>query len=66
MNPPPFYIPVAHRISTLLHTGLSKDTLGVLIALLEAGVSPEALASVVKELRREAATLHQLSSAAAS
>ena len=30
---------VAHRISTLLHTGLSKDTLGVLIALLEAATT---------------------------
>jgi len=36
---------VAHRLSTILKTGLDRETLSTLIALLEAGVSPEALAA---------------------
>ena len=46
-----------HEISTLLETGLDKETLAILVALCEQGVNPEALAAVVKELRREAAAL---------
>ena len=34
-----------------------RETLSILIALVENGVNPEALAAVVKELRREAASL---------
>lgn len=48
---------IAHEISKLLNTGLDRDTLSILIALCENGVNPEALAAVVKELRREAAAL---------
>jgi mitotic-spindle organizing protein 1 len=48
---------VAFEISRLLDTGLDKETLSVLISLVESGVHPEALAAVVKELRREAAEL---------
>ncbi len=48
---------VAHEISKILDTGLDKETLAILIGLLENGVNPEALAQVVKELRREAAAL---------
>jgi mitotic-spindle organizing protein 1 len=48
---------VAHEISRLLDTGLDKETLSILIALVETGVNPEALAHVVKELRRESAEL---------
>lgn len=44
-------------ISNLLNTGLDRQTLAILIALCEHGVNPEALAAVVKELRREAAAL---------
>lgn len=46
-----------HQISEILDTGLDKETLNILIALLESGVNPEALAAVVRELRREAARL---------
>lgn len=45
------------EISQLLETGLDKETLAILVALCEQGVNPEALAAVVKELRREAAAL---------
>lgn len=43
-------------ISDLLNTGLDDETLKVCVQLLEAGVNPEALASVVKELRRAVAS----------
>lgn len=49
--------PVLHEISTILDTGLDRKTLSLLLELTESGVNPEALAAVVKELRREAATL---------
>ncbi|VVB08624.1 unnamed protein product [Arabis nemorensis] len=40
-------------MSNILDTGLDRHTLSVLIALCDLGVNPEALAAVVKELRRE-------------
>lgn len=45
------------EISNILGTGLDRETLAILIGLLESGINPEALATVVRELRREAATL---------
>ena len=77
---------IVHEIATLLDTGLDKDEVAILIALIENGVNPEvklvpysfpmsllllasqkihqastpppqALAEVVKELRREGAAL---------
>lgn len=45
------------EISNLLNTGLDAETLAICVKLCEAGVNPEALAAVVKELRREAAAL---------
>ncbi len=40
-------------MSQLLNCGVSRDTLSVLIAMVENGTNPEALATVVKEMRRE-------------
>ena len=51
-----FLILVVKDISDLLNTGLDDETLKVCVQLLEAGVNPEALASVVKELRRAVAS----------
>lgn len=48
---------IAAEISSILDTGLDKETLSILISLCEAGVNPEALAAVVRELRREALAL---------
>ena len=48
---------VLHDISQLLQTGLDRETLAVLVGLTETGVNPEALAAVVKELRRESAAI---------
>lgn len=45
------------EISNLLNTGLDAETLAICVKLCETGVNPEALAAVVKELRREAAAL---------
>lgn len=51
------------EISQLLNTGLDDDTLKVCVQLLEAGVNPEALAAVVRELRRETASIADQSGA---
>lgn len=40
-------INVLHEISNILDTGLDKETLRILVGLCEAGVNPEALATVV-------------------
>ncbi|KAK0571930.1 hypothetical protein LWI29_023696 [Acer saccharum] len=44
---------LAFHMSNILDTGLDRHTLSVLIALCDLGLNPEALAAVVKELRRE-------------
>ena len=56
---------IAFEISKLLDCGLDKESLAILIALVENGVNPEALATVVKELRREAAALRDAEATAA-
>lgn len=50
---------VAHEISKILDCGLDKDTLAVCISLIEAGVNPEALAEVIKRLRKQAGASQQ-------
>jgi mitotic-spindle organizing protein 1 len=47
---------VLHEISRILNCDVDKQTLAVLVSLCEQGVNPEALAAVVTELRREAAS----------
>lgn len=51
------FFPVVKEISELLNTGLDDETLKVCLQLLEAGVNPEALATVVTELRKETSAL---------
>ena len=67
---PPIGLPtpcaVLHDISQLLQTGLDRETLATLVGLTETGVNPEALAAVVKELRRESAALDVATRDAAS
>ncbi|KAI8841236.1 mitotic-spindle organizing gamma-tubulin ring associated-domain-containing protein, partial [Chytridium lagenaria] len=48
---------ITYEISLLLNTGLDKDALATCISLCEMGVNPEALAAVIKELKREARAL---------
>lgn len=58
-----------HEISTLLNTGLDKQTLAIVVSLCENGVNPEALAAVIQEMRREAAAAqagHEGAAAAAA
>ncbi|KAK0709007.1 mitotic-spindle organizing gamma-tubulin ring associated-domain-containing protein [Lasiosphaeria miniovina] len=47
-------VDILHEISTILNCHLDRRTLSICISMIENGVSPEALASVVKELRNEA------------
>lgn len=43
------------EMSRLLCTGLDPETLTICVRLCEAGVNPEALATIVQELRQEVA-----------
>jgi len=45
------------NISNILDTGLDMETLSVCIQLCELGVNPEAIATVIKVIRTEAAKL---------
>ena len=45
------------EISRILDTGLDKESLAICVTLCESGVNPEALAAVIRELRREASSL---------
>lgn len=46
-------------MSQLLGTGLTRDQLTICIQLVEAGMDPETLAAVVKEIKREAAGMQR-------
>jgi hypothetical protein len=44
---------VLHELSLMLKTGLDKETLAICMQMIDQGINPEALAAVVKELKRE-------------
>jgi len=46
-------IDILEEISTLLNTHLDRHTLSLCVSMIENGVNPEALATVIKELRKE-------------
>jgi len=46
-------IDILQEISTLLNTQLDRQTLSLCVSMIENGVNPEALATVIKELRKE-------------
>jgi len=46
-------IDILHEISILLNTHLDRTELSLCVSLIENGVNPEALATVIKELRKE-------------
>ncbi|KAK3028004.1 hypothetical protein RJ639_039094 [Escallonia herrerae] len=52
---------LAFQMSNILDTGLDRHTLSILISLCDLGLNPEALAAVVKELRRETPTTSSIS-----
>ncbi|XP_036114967.1 mitotic-spindle organizing protein 1-like [Molossus molossus] len=43
---------VLFEISRILNTGLDMETLSICVQLCEQGINPEALSSVIKELRK--------------
>ena len=51
---------VLHEISGLLNTDLTKHQLGLCVSLIDAGVDPEALALVVLELKKQAASMKEV------
>ncbi|XDV15139.1 hypothetical protein PO909_015270 [Leuciscus waleckii] len=48
------------EISRLLNTGLDMESLSICVRLCEQGINPEALSSVIKELRRASDSLKVL------
>ncbi|PLN80918.1 mitotic-spindle organizing gamma-tubulin ring associated-domain-containing protein [Aspergillus taichungensis] len=46
-------IDILHEISTLLNTNLDRTELSLCVSLIENGVNPDALATVIKDLRKE-------------
>ncbi|KAK0651287.1 mitotic-spindle organizing gamma-tubulin ring associated-domain-containing protein [Cercophora newfieldiana] len=57
-------VDILHEISTILNCHLDRRTLSICISMIENGVNPEALATVVKELRKEGQEAQIESSAA--
>ncbi|KAG8854605.1 hypothetical protein FRB96_007475 [Tulasnella sp. 330] len=49
---------ILHDLSELLNTGLDRETLATCVRMIESGANPEALALVVKELRKENGALN--------
>ncbi|KAL4946235.1 hypothetical protein BDV06DRAFT_152405 [Aspergillus oleicola] len=47
-------IDILHEISTLLNTQLDRTELSLCVSLIENGVNPDALATVINDLRKEA------------
>ncbi|RPA87768.1 hypothetical protein BJ508DRAFT_357354 [Ascobolus immersus RN42] len=50
-------IDILYEISTILNTHLDQQTLSYCVSLIENGVNPEALATIIRELRREGEAL---------
>ncbi|EEA27701.1 hypothetical protein TMatcc_004004 [Talaromyces marneffei ATCC 18224] len=47
-------IDILYEISTLLNTHLDRTELSLCVSLIENGVNPDALSTVIKDLRKEA------------
>jgi len=54
------------EISKILNTGLDAETLAVCVELCELGINPEAIATVIKEIRSQTASLQQEESSSKS
>ncbi|KAF1356954.1 mitotic-spindle organizing protein associated with a ring of gamma-tubulin 1 [Delphinella strobiligena] len=50
-------IDILHDISHLLNTNLDRQSLSYCVSLIENGVNPDALATVIKEIRAKSETL---------
>ena len=44
---------ILYEMNQILNCGLNRETLNILVTMIEKGVNPEALAQVVKEIRNE-------------
>ncbi|KAG2414099.1 hypothetical protein HFD88_003290 [Aspergillus terreus] len=49
-------IDILHEISMLLNTNLDRTELSLCVSLIENGVNPDALATVINDLRKEGST----------
>ena len=49
---------VLHEISQILNCGINRDTLSIIISMIENGANPEALAAVIREMRKESFSLN--------
>ncbi|KAJ5880633.1 uncharacterized protein N7473_011686 [Penicillium subrubescens] len=56
-------IDILQEISDLLNTNLDRTELSLCVSLIENGVNPDALATVIKDLRKEAASNKRVSNA---
>ncbi|KAF3384802.1 Mitotic-spindle organizing protein 1 [Penicillium rolfsii] len=56
-------IDILQEISDLLNTNLDRTELSLCVSLIENGVNPDALATVIKDLRKEAASSKRVSNA---
>ncbi|KAJ6131069.1 Protein of unknown function DUF3743 [Penicillium sp. IBT 18751x] len=59
-------IDILHEISILLNTHLDRTELSLCVSMIENGVNPDALATVIKDLRKEGATQKRISQAPAA
>ncbi|KAJ5131763.1 Protein of unknown function DUF3743 [Penicillium atrosanguineum] len=59
-------IDILHEISILLNTHLDRTELSLCVSMIENGVNPDALATVIKDLRKEGATQKRVSNAPAA
>ncbi|KAL8795663.1 MAG: hypothetical protein Q9195_001901 [Heterodermia aff. obscurata] len=48
-------IDILHEIATLLNTHLDRQSVSLCVSLVENGVHPDAVATIIKQLRQEAA-----------
>jgi len=47
-------------MSQILNCGLNRDTLSILVTMIENGANPEALSAVVKEMKKENFALNNI------
>jgi mitotic-spindle organizing protein 1 len=46
-------IEILNEMGQILNCGLDRQTISILVSMIEMGVNPEALSAVIQEMRRE-------------
>ena len=46
-------VEILNEMSQILNCGLDRQTISILVSMIEMGINPEALSAVVKEMRNE-------------